>query len=728
MADNAILQTELPEALPPVPTTDLAILQTIVQELRVEDRATKQAASLELEGHSAELAPTLAKMENRALLVKLLKALNLSVIHDEDADTRLAAWNAMQKMVSEVWAHLHKKQDTQGQFILDQMLRALRDTPSTQIKLDIIDWLEDKIDDFTAGEDSHRAYRRVAEHLNEIKSMASETLKDAALPGERKTVYEDLYERADLTLDKLWQSRADERFDEQKDNLLKSENENKKTTAISMLADRNAMGSRKALGWLVTQWVRLIWEEKDQRLVELMAEYIRYNRYAVLALIEHFGDEKPLPGQKTRDSANQSNPDHLVEHLDEWIDNNRSEDHQLEESELEEAEAFLASDEASNFARANELKHLIYESRRTVDQRKRTLVDRRIAKQLADMSNPAYFEDLSTSRGRERKFIISELRKHAVPVMLRRLAIEEDDAVIREHVVRMLGFTGGREVVDTLASQLVGKEKRRKARQELLNEYYLEPSKKRSQEAAEILNDTVAESKRTLRILQLLNIGVFLVGLTMLTVGLYVSMNSQADASRVIGAVSALGGFVGMIALLIKDPLDRIQNAMARLVHVETAFTSFIWELNLNGTYIQSLYIKNGKLRDEEITYTAQNIENSMEVTMQQVSVHTEVDEPRLVTRLHRIEPAAGSETETITVFGQQLLGDSSQKQERGGMVAIDHTPAQVDNMVWKGDRVTFKLPGSASLGGLQSGKAQVMISLFVDGMETNALPYHIVK
>jgi len=344
------------------------------------------------------------------------------------------------------------------------------------------------------------------------------------------------------------------------------------------------------------------------------------------------------------------------------------------------------------------------------------------------MSDPAYFEDVDPSVKQEYQHILSELKKHAVPVGLRRLVNDNEDKEIRENLVRMLGYTGGREVVDALARQLVGDEKKRKARQELLDEYYLKPSLKRSDEAATILNDTVKESKKTLRILQTLNIGVFLVGLTLLSLGLYVSMSTTGGASRVVGAISALGGFTGMIALLVRDPLERIQNAMANLVHVETAFTSFIWELNLNGTYIQSVYVKNGKLKDAEIAETGQRIENAMETTMRQVAIHTEASEPRLVTRLTRLDPVAATFPGVVTLYGQNLLGDSAQKAERGGIIAFDHVPLQVKIQSWREGYVRIELPELDQMNGVDLDKGKLMLSLFVDGMETNAVPLHLLK
>ena len=59
-------------------------------------------------------------------------------------------------------------------------------------------------------------------------------------------------------------------------------------------------------------------------------------------------------------------------------------------------------------------------------------------------------------------------------------------------------------------------------------------------------------------------------------------------------------------------------------------------------------------------------------------------------------------------------------------MVAIDHIPISAgDISSWDEGSVRFVLP--AELHGSALSET-VWISLFVDGMETNALPFHVVQ
>ena len=242
---------------------------------------------------------------------------------------------------------------------------------------------------------------------------------------------------------------------------------------------------------------------------------------------------------------------------------------------------------------------------------------RRIARQLADMSDPRFFG----GDGRHVR-IQDELRKHAIPALARRLR-DETDLEARESLARALANLGGREAVDAVVRAVVDEEKKRTARQDLLAEYYLNPSRKQSDEAAKILSRAVEDARNTLRLLKTLNTAFFGVGVTVLLVGIFTSLFNAESGTRLTGALTGLGGLAGVLAQLIFNPLDRIQKAMTDLVQLETAFMSFIWELNLNGTYIQSQYVAEGILTDEEIGKTINRIESAMNLTMSLVSTHT---------------------------------------------------------------------------------------------------------
>ncbi len=245
------------------------------------------------------------------------------------------------------------------------------------------------------------------------------------------------------------------------------------------------------------------------------------------------------------------------------------------------------------------------------------VVRRRIVRMLSEMSDERFFE----GEGRLHSSILAELRNHAIPILAGRLP-EEDDVVVRESIARLLSRVGGREAVAAITRAIGSEERTRKFRQDLLATYYLDPSKKRGEQAAQILEGAVSEAERTMRMLQGLNILLFAAGLLMIGVGITAALIGDEMISRVLGMTAALGSLGGLIVQLIRNPLERIQSSVARLVQIETAFTSFIWELNLNSTYIQSLYVADGKLREETIAKTVGRIEQAMELTMRLVSIY----------------------------------------------------------------------------------------------------------
>lgn len=317
--------------------------------------------------------------------------------------------------------------------------------------------------------------------------------------------------------------------------------------------------------------------------------------------------------------------------------------------------------------------------------------------------------------------IKEELRKHAVPALARRLP-KESDIEIRESMARVLGNVGGTFAVDALAQAVVGEERTRTARQDLLAKYYLEPSKARSEEAASILKSAVEEAKKTLWMQQWLNIATFATGMFLLTSGAIISITNDDIAKRIGGVAAGIGGFSGLVVQLVKDPLNRIQNAMSNLIQAETAFTSFIWELNLNGTYIQSQYVAEGILSNVEIAQTVDRIENSMNLTMNLVSEHLNSENQGVFPRLKSLVPPISEVDKPITIYGQNL-----KKKDTNRLIAINHRLIEPESIIsWNENVVKFKIPSTFS--SIRSEQGSVWVSLFVDGIESNVLPLQVIR
>ncbi len=560
--------------------------------------------------------------------------------------------------------------DSQRTIVLKEILSVLKDGENPEIKQAAADWLGERAQNWVdLAKSEYFTYKNIVEALEEARRLTegSDEYHSGAVNSIRATqhrLWESIRQLSQANLKIVRGEQSREKA---------TGNEDVRATAIYQLTEESTLGSREAVRELVEQWVEWIEKDEEPHLVELTSDYLRYNRYAVLSLIEQFGKRAPYggPNPPAQRGSREAVPS-----------------------------ASSAAPGALSGGRSLEVR-------------------RRIARQLADMSNPAFFGE--SERAEIAPRIQAELQKHAVPVLARLLRLEDDDE-IRENIGRMLGYTGGQEAIDALIQSILGDEKKRNDREDLLSEYYLKPAMKRSDQAADILNGAIHEAKHTLRLLQGMNMAALLVGLIVLGSGLLLSIFGQGAAAQVLGGASAFGGFAWVIAQLIRAPLDRIQDGMANLVQLETAFISFIWGLNLNGTYIQSRYVAEGRLHSDEIKRTLRRIEKAVQRTMNLVHTYTAQKAQRLTARIHKVDPPSASPEMTVTVHGQFLFGDSSQKKDRTGMVAVNHKPLPAQYCLeWKQHQVRFQVPPDLS----SDGETQ-WISLFVDGMETNALPFQI--
>jgi hypothetical protein len=495
--------------------------------------------------------------------------------------------------------------------------------------------------------------------------------------------------------------------------------------------------SRQVTRDLVNRWCE--WAVSGDRpiLTETIPEYLRMSTQAVLPLVENLSRKPELRNSLRRSILDQVLPNRQIDLVEVVFSDLRErgprpdmgkEYYQLEtgnflDSLAEGSDTFKKLrtqadleqwDWTKIVEKATEL--LLVEKLALREEQ----LQQRILKQIADMSEKRYFDN-DEPRYQE---ILKELGKHAVPEVAARLP-KEANVNRRESMARLLSNMGRQEAKDALVLAVVGEERIRTERQELLAKYYLDPSKQRSEEAAQLLSQAVDDARQTLRVLRWLNITVFSVGVLLLLFGTMTAIYGSELSTRVVGVLAGLGGLSGILYEMIKSPLDRIQNAMADLVEIETAFTSFIWELNLNGTFIQSQYVAAGILNEYQISQTVKRIEDAMTLAMNQVSVHTKVGQQRVISRIYDLKPAAGSAGGKVVVYGQHLLGDKTEKKVDTGILAINHKPIKAEDLKWKDQEVSFTLPQKNN--GNENMNETIWISLLVDGMETNALPFHVL-
>lgn len=477
---------------------------------------------------------------------------------------------------------------------------------------------------------------------------------------------------------------------------------------------------------MVGEWVNWLALGERATLVESAAEKLRRKPTCVLPLLDHLAGSLPLSGELERVLRAEFTPPDMVELIDavgrgepigdldrvrlrKWLGS-------FETGVARSAAVALSSegvDREELFACiAREL-----EARRL---QREVEVHRRLSRHLMEMSEARFYEgDPHTFEA-----VTSQMRLHAVPLLGRRLQ-SESDVDIRENIARTLGNLGGRAAVDALARAVAGEERTRASRQDLLSRYYLEPSKERSDEAARILTVAVADARRTLRVLQVLNILFAGIGLATLAAGFGLLLFSTDPQLRIAGGAISFVSFLGLVLQVIREPLDRIQDALNRLVQVETAFTSFIWELNLNGTFIQSQYVANGVLSNAEITDTVDRIEGAMRLSMDLVSTYADQGSTRVVPTIQSVSPGVVHPGDRVRVRGRWLSGGRSSKRPHSGQVLLDHRQAAVGVLSWTDGEVEFRLTREVLEAGPPGGVR--WLSLSVEGSETNALPIQVV-
>ncbi len=538
--------------------------------------------------------------------------------------------------------------------------------------------------------------------------------------------------------------------------------------AVDVIEELVDMNSPAVMSALIRKWAYWIAETDKSQLVDATALQLRNNKSAVLPLVEQLRDplhmdhdqEVWLTGKALRQAA-PAFADQLIPVLlsAQEIELLRRDEQSKPEPSASKAAAVQVEQSAALLepwmaslvdagGKYSELEQTALDKNwkgkkkaeafaklflMTELERRELLARRRIALQLAEMSSPRFFESGEFKDGTRNPTYVSiksELRTHAVPYLAHKLP-DELDLRVREHMARTLANVGELEAVDALALAIVAEDRTKANRQEVLAEYYLEPSRRRSDQAAKILTGAVDDAKRSMRIIQVLSIATFALGVVIVAGGLFLALTGQSgSAEQLFGLFAAIGGIAGIIALLLKGPLYDIQNSIANLVQLETAFTSFIWELNLNSTYVQSQYVQEGVIANDVVAATVGRIESAMSTAMKVIALYTEEGRQEVFAHINALTRGSGAPGTEIKVLGQYLkkVDDDQKKDPKGKiMVAINHIRIDADITSWEKDQVTFKLP-AGKLPGLENGTGVIWISLIVDGVETNAVPFEVTK
>ncbi len=452
----------------------------------------------------------------------------------------------------------------------------------------------------------------------------------------------------------------------------------------NIVASIVSTGTMEAMRILIKQWTRWIASGNDISLAYSTAQQIKINSESVRPLIERL--EKPFEGRIK------------------WNDL------ELWKSIIYEVAFDAGEDQVELYKAYEDNKMDLYESRysekiKQTWEAKQLDVRKQIAQLLADMSSRVK-SDVWES--------------YAIP-QLSHLLARETDLDIRECMARILGNIRSDKAVEAMVSALTGQDQRFN----ILDKYYLQPSQKRGEYATHVLNDLINKAKATLVMTQWMNVAVFVIGLLVLGVGLVGGLFADNIGTRLAAVVAGLGGITGVVFYLVRDPLNRIQNSMSNLAQVETAFNSYIWELNLSDTYIQSQYLAHGLLTEDEIAQTSERVNGVSSATLNQIESYTEEGKAVQVGYINSISPSVGQEGSEITIYGRFYTLDNDQKT-KGQVMAYSHKEKLADLTSINVDEVRFTLPS-----GILSSDAKettLWVSVVTDQGETNAVPFPVTK
>jgi HEAT repeat protein len=457
---NLILTPELAESLDQVwHTKSSVIVPLLVSQLGPEDLGNREGAIEWLTNKSEDLPTQFIdpivtglsqSFKKQGLGFSLLQKLGGPAISEQLLnDKQISPEIVGQTLLTEAQEVLTRKWNEDKPSVLPVILATLT-SRNWPVMTAALTWLKDR-----AGEIPHGAHDNVVEALTRLQNPR---------------IHPEVRNIAEAALIQLRQQERDIKTTPFIDVIRGSGKEDAKIEAIARLVE---MGTRDALRALVNEWVQWI-VRGEKALVEVTADVMRATPIAVQPLVDQLLHGWQPDTEFKSEIRAQLMPIEIRDVLQRVYDGSRFES--IAEKEL--VNEWLLTIESSSekiidLKKAASLNKWPAErlTKEVIDilvakeiQSRGQKVQFRITKQLADMSDPKFFEEDATSN---HKRIRDELKRHAVPVLGRRLP-KEENVEIRESMAQALGYIGGRESIDALSRAVAGEERLRTSRQELL--------------------------------------------------------------------------------------------------------------------------------------------------------------------------------------------------------------------------------------------------------------------
>ncbi len=147
------------------------------------------------------------------------------------------------------------------------------------------------------------------------------------------------------------------------------------------------------------------------------------------------------------------------------------------------------------------------------------------------------------------------------------------------------------------------------------------------EQALAIFQDTIEQARRGFSLSLNMSLGIFITGVFLIIVSaINLSFGKDALATWVTGGA----GLASMVATFYREPLLRVQNAVANLVQTEIVFLGYIRQVTQISAMFEREYLNNEKFDVAALRKLLGFTERTMKETMPLVQTYTAVSVPLL--------------------------------------------------------------------------------------------------
>ena len=173
----------------------------------------------------------------------------------------------------------------------------------------------------------------------------------------------------------------------------------------------------------------------------------------------------------------------------------------------------------------------------------------------------------------------------------------------------LLRELGGAEALDRLTAM------RRSA------QAYVEAQSKSDEEIQKSIDRSLTEARQGFKIVARMDVAIFIAGLVLMGIGVYLVLSREDALNRLIGALVSGTGFIGILLNnWLLSARDRIEPSVRRLASLQALFHGYLRQLRqVDQAYTQR--VLEGELKPEEVRGFTEIVDNATQRTVAFLSV-----------------------------------------------------------------------------------------------------------